>query len=51
MLNINLIGRLTADVTTTTTANGTLINSFTVACNKSYGDKAHPLFVNVEERS
>lgn len=47
MLNINLIGRLTADVTTTTTANGTLINSFTVACNKSYGDKAHPLFVNV----
>lgn len=47
MLNINLIGRLTADVTTTTTTNGTPVNSFTVACNKSYGDKAHPLFVNV----
>lgn len=47
MLNINVMGRLTADVTTTTTTNGTPINSFTVACNKSYGDKAHPLFVNV----
>lgn len=47
MLNINVMGRLTADVNATTTANGTTINSFTVACNKSYGDKAHPLFVNV----
>lgn len=47
MLNINVMGRLTADVTATTTTNGTPINSFTVACNKSYGDKAHPLFVNV----
>ena len=47
MLNINVMGRLTADVTTTTTTNGTPINSFAVACNKSYGDKAHPLFVNV----
>lgn len=47
MLNINLIGRLTADVRETTTTSGKKINSFTVACNKSYGDKAHSLFVNV----
>ena len=47
MKKINVIGRLTADVETKNTKSGGVINSFTVATNKGYGDKAHPLFVGV----
>ncbi|MGN1131355.1 MAG: single-stranded DNA-binding protein [Ruminococcus sp.] len=47
MKKINVIGRLTADVETRSTQSGGVINSFTVATNKSYGDKAHPLFMGV----
>lgn len=47
MKKINVIGRLTADVETRTTQSGGVINSFTLATNKGYGDKAHPLFMGV----